>query len=85
MTQHHPKGTVIVDRKLGIVRNPGISCGRACIDGRWIGCVFIVGRWNAGESKRDLADDYGITLRDVNNAIQYIEKRRGTKDATAHS
>lgn len=69
-----PDGTKIVDRELGIVRNPQISCGRACVESQWIGCIFIVGRFKAGETVAELAYDYNISEQEVLNAIAYIEK-----------
>ena len=38
-----PHGAVFVDWILGIARHPLISCGRACVSGRWIGAIFIAG------------------------------------------
>lgn len=55
----------------GIVSNPEVAFGRACIEGTGIAIEVVVQRYNAGETKEELADDYGLTVGQILSAINF--------------
>ena len=54
-----------------IVMDPRIAFGRPVITGRGISTAAIVGRSDAGESITDMAQDYDLTIEQVEAAIVY--------------
>lgn len=55
----------------GIVSNPEEAFGRTCIEGTGIAIEVVVQRYNAGETKEELADDYGLTVDQILSAINF--------------
>ena len=53
-----------------VVIDPSISGGRAVIDGTRIAIEVIAERYKAGESIRDLAEDYDRTSEEIEEAIR---------------
>ena len=60
----------IESRKV-IVIDPLIAFGKPVVARRHISTCVIVDRIDAGEAIQDVADDYGLDLQDVNDAILY--------------
>lgn len=54
-----------------IVIDPNVSFGRPTVSGSGILTSVLVGRIDAGESLRDVADDYGLSVDQVNAAILF--------------
>jgi uncharacterized protein (DUF433 family) len=54
-----------------VVIDPGIQFGRPCLAGTNVPTVEVAARFNAGESKRDLAYDFGITPHQVDAALRF--------------
>jgi len=54
-----------------VVIDPEISFGRPTIAGRGVSVSIIVERFGAGESMVDLAEDYDLTMPQVEEAIRY--------------
>ena len=54
-----------------VVIDPEISFGRPTIAGRGVSVAILVDRFAAGESMADLAEDYDLTLQQIEEAIRY--------------
>ena len=54
-----------------IVIDPRLSGGRPVINGTGLAIQFIAERYKAGESIRDLANDYGCRSAEIEEAIRY--------------
>jgi uncharacterized protein (DUF433 family) len=63
-----PKDTVI-----SIVS--GVASGQPTIDGTGVPVSIIWRRYRAGESKKFIAGDFGIPVRKISRAIDYVERR----------
>lgn len=63
-------GTVITDSR-PIAIDPQISFGRPVIASRGISTSAIAERIDAGEVPADLADDYGLSEQDIEEAVLY--------------
>ncbi|MES1191380.1 MAG: DUF433 domain-containing protein [Steroidobacter sp.] len=63
-------GTVITDSR-PIAIDPQISFGRPVIASRGISTSAIAERIDAGEAPADLADDYGLSEQDIEEAVLY--------------
>lgn len=59
----------------GIVTDPSIRSGRAVIRGTRVPVDIVVGRVAAGMSIPAVADEYGITEKDIYNALRYAAQR----------
>jgi uncharacterized protein (DUF433 family) len=56
-----------------IKRKKGISCGRYCV-GPYIPIFIIRGRRKAGESLKEIAEDYDLTIAQVRAALNFRKK-----------
>lgn len=54
-----------------IVRDDGIAYGRWRVDGTGIAVQWIADRLGSGESVESIADDYGLTVEQVNAAAEW--------------
>jgi uncharacterized protein (DUF433 family) len=54
-----------------VVVDPRISFGRPVIDGTSVRTETVAARYKAGESAADLADDYGVEVPQIDEAIRY--------------
>lgn len=54
-----------------VVVDPRISFGRPVIDGTAVRTEVVARRLKAGESVADLAGDYGVEVREIEEAIRY--------------
>jgi uncharacterized protein (DUF433 family) len=54
-----------------IVIDPEVSFGRPTISGRGVSIAIIVDRFSGGESMADLAEDYDLTMQQIEEAIRY--------------
>lgn len=54
-----------------VVVDPRISFGRPVIDGTAVRTEVVARRLRAGESVVDLATDYGVEVREIEEAIRY--------------
>jgi uncharacterized protein (DUF433 family) len=52
---------------------PGVSSGVPTIRGTGISIPILQGRYLAGDSFADLADDYDLKIEEVEDAINYIQ------------
>lgn len=68
-------------RSLGIVATPGTLFGEPRIDGRHIPVDMLNVRFQAGESLAELAQDYDLTVLQVENAVRFrLLPRRKRRD-----
>lgn len=58
----------------GIVVNPNRYSGQPTFEGRRVAVATIAGMVAAGEREEDLAADYGLSLRQVRSAVEYVHK-----------
>jgi uncharacterized protein (DUF433 family) len=65
----------VVQLSTGIVIDPTIRFGRPIIRGTRVPVEIVVGRVAAGMSIQVVADEYGITEKDVYNALGYAAQR----------
>jgi uncharacterized protein (DUF433 family) len=67
----------LVGRAVPIVIDPRFSFGAPIVNGTptWA----ILGRWNAGETESDIADDFGLTNEQVREALKFEGVRSGGK------
>ena len=56
-----------------VVIRPGVSSGVPTISGTGISIPILYGRYQAGDTIPDLADDYGVSVEEVGDAIAYLE------------
>jgi uncharacterized protein (DUF433 family) len=59
-----------------VVINPLISFGRPILSGTGVPTDVVADRFNAGEDINELAEDYGITLSQVQEALRYESPAR---------
>jgi uncharacterized protein (DUF433 family) len=59
-----------------VVINPLISFGRPILAGTGVPTDVVADRFNAGEDFEELAEDYGITLSQVQEALRYESPAR---------
>jgi len=55
----------------GVTVHPCIHSGAPVVAGTRISTRWISGRFGAGETPEELADDYNVTVQQVLNAIRY--------------
>ena len=58
----------------GIRLNPERLSGQPTFEGRRVSVATIAGMIAAGEARADLAADYGLSLRQIDDAVRYSEK-----------
>lgn len=63
-------GSVLTENR-PIAIDPQISFGRPVIASRGISTGAIAGRIDAGETAAELAEDYGLTEREIEEAVLY--------------
>ena len=56
-----------------VVIKPEVSSGVPTVSGTGISIPILYGRYSAGDSIPDLADDYGLSEEQVEDAIAYLE------------
>jgi uncharacterized protein (DUF433 family) len=64
------------DKKNGhkpVVIDPDVSSGRPVVYGTGIMTSILSGRHKGGESVRELAEDYGLSKEQIEEAIHYFE------------
>lgn len=54
-----------------VVLNPRVRFGRPTLAGRGVPTDVIIDRFRGGDSAAELAEDYGITTGEVDEAIRY--------------
>jgi uncharacterized protein (DUF433 family) len=57
-----------------VVIKPGVSSGVPTIAGTGISVPVVFGRYQAGDSIEDLADDYGLKTEEVEDAIAFLDE-----------
>ena len=65
----------------GITRNPDVRGGRPCIEGTGIRVTDIVTDLELGYGLHEIANDFELTLAQVNAAITYYEQNQDAIDA----
>lgn len=65
-THSRGKGVIVID--------PELSYGRPVIRGTGIAAEVIASRRDSGESISGLAKDYGLTRREIEEAVRYFDK-----------
>ncbi len=65
----------VVQLSIGIVIDPSIRSGHPVIRGTRVPVEIVVGRVAAGMSIQAVANEYGITEKDVYNALRYAAQR----------
>jgi len=65
----------VVQISTGIIIDPSIHTGRPVIRGTRVPVNIVVGRVAAGMSIPSVADEYGITEKDIYNALRYAAQR----------
>jgi uncharacterized protein (DUF433 family) len=68
----------VVELATGIVTNPSIRSGHPVIRGTRVPVDMVVGRVAAGMAVPAVAEEYGITEKDVYNALRSAASHRGT-------
>jgi uncharacterized protein (DUF433 family) len=63
------------DLSLGITVDPSVRFGKPVIKGTRVPADTIVARLASGISIKEVAEEYGITERDVYNALHYAAIR----------
>ena len=66
--------SLLEDRRI-VAIDPRISYGRPAIERKGISTAVLAERLNAGESVRDLAEDYGLQDEEIEEAILYEDPR----------
>lgn len=64
-----------------VVINPLISFGRPILAGTGVPTDVVADRFNAGEDFNELAEDYGITLSQVQEALRYERDESPAREA----
>lgn len=67
--------------KPGITSKPGVRGGRPCIAGTGIRVTDIVTAVNLGFRHDEIADDFDLSLDQVNAALDFYERHRTAIDA----
>lgn len=65
----------VVQLSTGVIIDPSVRSGRPVIRGTRVPVDIIVGRVAAGMAIQAIADEYGITEKDVYNALLYAAQR----------
>jgi len=61
----------MVELALGITVDPSVRFGKPVIRGTRVPADTVVARVASGMSIKDVAEEYGITEKEVYNALQY--------------
>ena len=65
----------MTDLTLGITVDPSVRFGKPVIKGTRVPVETVVARVASGMAVKDVADEYGITEKDVYNALNYAARR----------
>ncbi len=75
----------MLELALGITVDPSVRFGKPVIQGTRVPVDIIVARVAAGMSIQDVAEEYGITDKDVYNALHYAAMRLSEEQVWATS
>ncbi|MBK6648122.1 MAG: DUF433 domain-containing protein [Anaerolineales bacterium] len=75
----------MVELALGITVDPSVRFGKPVIKGTRVPADTIVARVASGMSIKDIAEEYGITERDIYNALHYAAIRLSEEQVWATS
>jgi uncharacterized protein (DUF433 family) len=64
-------GDVAQDPPKVVVIDPAVSSGRPVVNGTGVMAEVIVGRFNTGEGIESIAEDYGLKVSQIEEAIRY--------------
>jgi len=73
------------DLSLGITVDPSVRFGKPVIKGTRVPVDTVVARVASGMSIKDVAEEYGITEKDVYNALHYAATRLSEEQVWATS
>jgi uncharacterized protein (DUF433 family) len=65
----------MMDLALGITVDPSVRFGKPVIKGTRVPADTVVSRLAAGVGIKEVAEEYGITEKDVFNALNYAARR----------
>ncbi len=65
----------MTDLTLGITVDPSVRFGKPVIKGTRVPAEMVVARVASGMGVQEVAEEYGITERDVYNALNYAARR----------
>ena len=65
----------MTDLTIGITVDPSVRFGKPVIKGTRVPVETVVARVASGMAVKDVADEYGITEKDVYNALNYAARR----------
>lgn len=65
----------MVELTLGITVDPSVRFGKPVIKGTRVPADTVVARVASGMSIKEVAEEYGITEKDVYNALNYAARR----------
>ncbi len=75
----------MVELALGITVDPSVRFGKPVIRGTRVPADTVVARVASGMSIKDVAEEYGITEKDVYNALRYAALRLSEEQVWATS
>jgi uncharacterized protein (DUF433 family) len=64
-------GDITTDPPRVVVIDPAVSSGRPVVNGTGVMAEVIVGRFNTGEGVESIAEDYGLKVSQIEEAIRY--------------
>jgi uncharacterized protein (DUF433 family) len=65
----------MIELASGIIVDPSVRFGKPVIRGTRVPVETVVGRVATGMAIKDIAEEYGITEKDIYNALQYAALR----------
>ena len=75
----------MVDLSLGISVDPSVRFGKPVIKGTRVPVDAVVARVASGMNIKDIAEEYGITEKDIYNALHYAALRLSEEQVRATS
>ncbi len=75
----------MVELSLGIIVDPSVRFGKPVIKGTRVPADTIVARVASGMNIKEIAEEYGITEKDIYNALQYAAIRLSEEQVWATS
>lgn len=73
------------DLSLGITVDPSVRFGKPVIKGTRVPVDTVVARVASGMNLKDIAEEYGITEKDIYNALHYAALRLSEEQVWATS
>lgn len=73
------------DLSLGITVDPSVRFGKPVIKGTRVPVDTVVARVASGMNLKDIAEEYGITEKDIYNALHYAAIRLSEEQVWATS